>query len=96
MESIWGTAAIWVGMALVATLISVRLGVSVALVEICVGVAGGNLFSLEPTAWITFLAAVGSVLHHFGACGACGRLAQVDIDDPGADLDALGRLGDSV
>ena len=74
MESIWGTAAIWIGMALVATLISVRLGVSVALVEICVGVAGGNLFSLEPTAWITFLAAVGSVLLTFLAG------AEIDLD----------------
>ena len=45
-ESIWTLAAIWVGMALIATLISVRVGVSVALVEICVGIAGGNLFHL--------------------------------------------------
>jgi Kef-type K+ transport system membrane component KefB len=71
-ESIWTLAAIWVGMALIATLISVRIGVSVALVEICVGIAGGNLFNLETTPWINFLAAVGSVLLTF--------LAGAEID----------------
>jgi len=71
-ESIWTLAAIWVGMALIATLISVRIGVSVALVEICVGIAGGNLFHLQATSWINFLAAVGSVLLTF--------LAGAEID----------------
>src|SRR5438132_6519263 len=71
-ESLWPIAAIWIAMALVATLISVRIGVSVALVEICVGIAGGNLFNLETTPWINFLAAVGSVLLTF--------LAGAEID----------------
>src|SRR5205807_5485597 len=71
-ESIWTLAAMWVGMALIATLISVRIGVSVALVEICVGIAGGNLFHLQATSWINFLAAVGSVLLTF--------LAGAEID----------------
>ncbi len=71
-ESLWVVAAIWIGMALVATLISVRIGISVALVEICVGIAGGNLLSLHSTAWIDFLAAVGSVLLTF--------LAGAEID----------------
>ena len=77
-ESIWTLAAIWVGMALIATLISVRIGVSVALVEICIGIAGGNLFNLETTPWINFLAAVGSVLLTFLA-GAEIDLAVVRI-----------------
>jgi Kef-type K+ transport system membrane component KefB len=71
-ESLWPIAALWIGMALVATLISVRIGVSVALVEICIGVVGGNLFGLQTTAWINFLAAVGSVLLTF--------LAGAEID----------------
>jgi Kef-type K+ transport system membrane component KefB len=74
MELTWQVAAIWIGMALVATLISVRLGMSVALVEICVGVAGGNLMGLHSTAWIDFLAAVGSVLLTFLAG------AEIDLD----------------
>ena len=72
MSFSWEVAAIWIGMALVATLISVRIGISVALVEICVGIAGGNLLSLHSTAWIDFLAAVGSVLLTF--------LAGAEID----------------
>ena len=72
MESLWHIAAIWIGMALLATLISVRIGISVALVEICVGIAGGNLLGLHSVAWIDFLAAVGSVLLTF--------LAGAEID----------------
>lgn len=72
MEMIWVIVAIWVGMAFLATLISVRLGISVALVEICIGVAGGNLLGLHSTPWIDFLAMVGSVLLTF--------LAGAEID----------------
>ena len=72
MELTWQVAALWIGMALLASLLSVRLGMSVALVEICVGFAGGNLLDLHATAWIDFLAAVGSVLLTF--------LAGAEID----------------
>lgn len=73
-EPLWIPAAIWIGMALLASLISIRIGVSVALMEICVGIAGGNLFALQPTSWITFLATVGSILLTFLAG------AEVDLD----------------
>lgn len=66
------TATIWIGMALVATLISIRIGVSVAVIEICVGIAGGNLFGLHSTGWIDFLAAFGTILLAF--------LAGTEID----------------
>lgn len=72
MEMTWPIAALWIGMALLATLLSARLGMSVALVEICVGFGGGNLLDLHATAWIDFLAAVGSVLLTF--------LAGAEID----------------
>ena len=36
-------AALWMGLALVASLISIRVGISVALIEILVGVAAGNI-----------------------------------------------------
>ena len=42
MNAYWITAA-WMGMALLASLISIRVGISVALVEIVVGVIVGNL-----------------------------------------------------
>ena len=45
MDNIWFVAAIWMGLALVASLISIRVGLSVALIEIVVGVAAGPLDS---------------------------------------------------
>lgn len=65
MESTWLEASIWIGLALVATMISVRVGMAVALVEICVGMGAGNLFGLRSTGWVDFLAAFGSVLLTF-------------------------------
>jgi Kef-type K+ transport system membrane component KefB len=70
----WETAAIWMGMALLASLISVRIGVSVALVEICVGIAGGNVLGIQPTSWILSLAGFGSVVLTFLAG------AEIDLD----------------
>jgi len=43
LENIWFIAAVWMGLALVASLISIRTGISVALIEILVGVVAGNL-----------------------------------------------------
>ena len=34
MENVWLTSALWIGLALLASLISIRIAVSVALVEI--------------------------------------------------------------
>src|SRR5438067_12041411 len=43
LENIWFIAAVWMGLALIVSLISIRTGISVALVEILVGVMAGNL-----------------------------------------------------
>ncbi len=72
MEITWLMAATWIAMALVAALLSIRLGISVALMEIAIGAVGGNLINLEHTAWLDFLAAFGSVLLTF--------LAGAEID----------------
>jgi Kef-type K+ transport system membrane component KefB len=69
---IYLVAVQWVGLALLASLISVRLGVSIALVEIMVGVVAGNTWSVPTTEWTGFLASVGAVVLTF--------LAGVDID----------------
>jgi hypothetical protein len=37
IENIWFIAAFWMGLALVTSLISIRLGISVTLIEILVG-----------------------------------------------------------
>ena len=54
MDNIWFIAAFWMGLALLASLISIRLGISVALIEILLGVIVGNLHIPSPpwkTAW---------------------------------------------
>src|SRR5208337_2865072 len=71
----WLIASLWVGLALASSLISIRIGISVALVEIGVGVLAGNFLHLAPNEWVTFLASIGSVLLTF--------LAGAEID-PGA------------
>ncbi len=43
MENVWYVAAIWMGLAFLASLISIRAGISVALIEILVGVVAGNI-----------------------------------------------------
>jgi Kef-type K+ transport system membrane component KefB len=71
MESFWYTAAAWIGVALLASLISIRLGISVALVEIFLGCVAGNLGTyfgwvvFKPTPWINFLAGFASVVLTF-------------------------------
>ena len=54
LNTTYGIAALWVGLAFLASVISIRIGLSVALVEILVGVVGGNLLGMTPTDWITF------------------------------------------
>jgi Kef-type K+ transport system membrane component KefB len=63
--NIWLDASLWVGLALVATLVSVRLGISVALTEIMVGAIGGNYLGLHMLPWVEFLAGFGAVLLTF-------------------------------
>jgi Kef-type K+ transport system membrane component KefB len=72
MENIWFIAAAWMALALIASVISIRLGISVALVEMFVGVIGGNFLGFHTTPWIDFLATFGSGLLTF--------LAGAEID----------------
>ncbi|MEX1186156.1 MAG: cation:proton antiporter [Gemmatimonadaceae bacterium] len=73
MESnIWLSASLWMALALAASVISIRVGISVALIEILVGVIAGNLFGTQTAPWIDFLAAFGAMLLTF--------LAGAEID----------------
>jgi Kef-type K+ transport system membrane component KefB len=72
MDNIYLIAAAWIGLALLASIISLRLGISVALVELFLGVLAGNFLHFQTTAWIDFLASFGSVLLTF--------LAGAEID----------------
>ena len=69
-------AAILAGAVLLASMVSVEVGISVALVELALGVALGNTFSLDPNAsWLVFIASFASVVLTFLAG------AEVDPDD---------------
>lgn len=68
----WLVSALWIGMALLASLISIRVAISVALLEITVGAVGGNLIGLPLTPWVNYLAGVGAILLTF--------LAGAEID----------------
>jgi Kef-type K+ transport system membrane component KefB len=71
VEQVWFTATAWIGLALLASLISIRIGISVALVEIFLGFVAGNLGAyfdwgiFKPTPWINFLAGFASVVLTF-------------------------------
>jgi Kef-type K+ transport system membrane component KefB len=50
---------------LLASMLSVELGLSVAIIEIAFGVIAGNLLGIAPTPWIDFLAAFASIVLTF-------------------------------
>jgi Kef-type K+ transport system membrane component KefB len=74
--NIYYEAAIWLGMALLASVVSIRIAVPVALVEIVVGSLAGNIPGIKEhvtqAAFVTFLAGVGSIALTF--------LAGAEID----------------
>jgi len=74
--NIYYVAAIWLGMALLASVISIKIAVPAALVEIVVGALAGNIPGIREhvtqTGVVTFLASVGSLVLTF--------LAGAEID----------------
>jgi len=72
LGNVWLTSALWMACALLASLLSIRLAISVALMEIIVGCVAGNTVGLHATEWVTYLASVGAVLLTF--------LAGAEID----------------
>ena len=65
LDNVWLASALWIGLALVASLISIRMAISVALLEIVVGAVAGNLITLEITPWVNYLAGTGAILLTF-------------------------------
>lgn len=65
MEVLWYQASIWFFIVLISSLLSVRLGISAALIELIVGIFAGNLIHPEITSWINFLANFGAVILTF-------------------------------
>jgi Kef-type K+ transport system membrane component KefB len=65
MEGVWFASALWLGLAFLAAVVSIRLAISVALIEIVVGAVAGNTIGLQLTDWINFLAGFGAILLTF-------------------------------
>ena len=72
MENVWLSSALWLGLALLASIISIRVAMSVVLVEIMVGAIAGNTAGLQLTPWVNFLGGFGVILFTF--------LAGTEID----------------
>jgi Kef-type K+ transport system membrane component KefB len=73
MENMWVLAAVWVGLALIATLIAIWFKISTALTEIVVGTGAQLLIGVlfvhadlgGKTGWISFLAGTGAIVLTF-------------------------------
>jgi Kef-type K+ transport system membrane component KefB len=72
MDNIWLASALWIGLALIASVLSVWVAISVALTEIIVGAIAGNIIGLPLAPWVNFLAGFGAILLTF--------LAGAEID----------------
>ncbi len=72
MDNVWLASALWIGLALVASILSVWVTISVALMEILVGAVAGNIIGLPLAPWVNFLAGFGAILLTF--------LAGAEID----------------
>jgi Kef-type K+ transport system membrane component KefB len=87
-QNIWFVAAIWMALALSASLVSIWSGISVALIEILVGVIAGNFLHLQSNnEWIGFLALLGSGVLTFLAG------AEIDPHSLKANLRASALIG---
>ena len=73
MTEIWSLAALWLGLALIATLLSIRLRIATALSEIVVGTIGqlvigalvGGAMLGTDASWIKFLSGAGAIVLTF-------------------------------
>src|SRR5580704_2487679 len=90
MTPVWTLFTLWVGLALIAGLLSVWLRVSTALTEICVGTAFGVTVLGSDEGWIKFLAGIGAILLTFLA-GA--ELDPVVFKKRWKEATALGLVG---
>jgi Kef-type K+ transport system membrane component KefB len=87
VTNIWFIAAGWMLLAFLASILSIRIGVSVALLEIAMGVIAGNFIGFHTNEWINFLATFGAGLLTFLAG------AEIDPDSLRTHLKAALVIG---
>jgi Kef-type K+ transport system membrane component KefB len=82
LTELWAQAALWLGLALIATLVSIWLRVATALSEIVVGTiaqlaigaAVGHVLLAGDASWLKFLAGAGAIVLTFRAGAALDRV----------------------
>src|ERR1700730_14913474 len=72
MDNIWFSSALWIGLALIASVSQRWIAVSIALLEIIIGAIAGNVIDLTLTPWVNYLGGFGAILLTF--------LAGAEID----------------
>jgi Kef-type K+ transport system membrane component KefB len=82
-------AALLAGTILLASTVSIEIGISVALIELLLGVVVGNSFHLDVPSWLAFIGSFAGVVLTF--------LAGAEVDVPqfrreGVALDRAGEL----
>src|SRR5258708_6196425 len=65
MENVWLASALWIGLPLAASVISIWAAISVALIEIMVGAVAGNVIGLPITPLVDYLSRFGAILLTF-------------------------------
>lgn len=60
VENVWLASALWLGLALLASMISIRAAMSLAPVESTAGAIAGNTIGLQLTPWGNILAGLGA------------------------------------
>ncbi len=72
LDNVWLLAALWMALAALGAVLSIKLKIPAALAEIALGILAGNLIALHSNAWIDFVAGFGAILLTF--------LAGAEID----------------
>src|SRR5579863_5634494 len=88
MTGVWALAALWLGLALIASLLSIWLRISTALSEIVVGTiaqliigaAVGSAILGTDESWVKFLAGIGAIGLTFGTISSLFGLSHGIID----------------
>jgi len=65
LQNVWLVAAIWMALAFLGSIISIRFGVAAALIEMLLGILAGNFIALRSNVWIDFIAGFGSIMLTF-------------------------------
>jgi Kef-type K+ transport system membrane component KefB len=65
LQNVWLVAAIWMALAFLGSIVSIRFGIAAALIEILLGIVAGNFIALRSNVWIDFIAGFGSIMLTF-------------------------------